>query len=122
MKLFKSFQFIFPYNKIVFKNGRKQYEHIADLTIEGVAEHWPNVSKMEPAHDRFNVDIDFVKYNGIDVKPLLEESALMDEISDAAFNHAAFIFDKPVEETEEEKIDSAFDMVDYANSLLKGLI
>ena len=36
-----------------------------------------------------NVDIDFVKWNGTDIKPVLEVMGNMDEIEEAAVRHFA---------------------------------
>jgi hypothetical protein len=33
------------------------------------------------------VDIDFVKWNGTDIKPVLELTGMMDEIQEAALRH-----------------------------------
>jgi hypothetical protein len=39
------------------------------------------------------VDIDFVKWNGTDIKPVLELTGMMDEIQEAALRHCVSLFE-----------------------------
>jgi len=39
--------------------------------------------------DRYGVDIDFVKWKGTDIKPVLEVTGAMDEITEAAIRYFA---------------------------------
>jgi hypothetical protein len=43
--------------------------------------------------DRYGVDIDFVKWKGTDIKPVLEVTGAMDEIIEAAIRYFAQTFE-----------------------------
>jgi len=62
------------------------------LEIEGVGYFNSNASLLD-IFDRFDVDIDFVKWNGTDIKPVLEVTGAMDEITEAAIRYFAQTFE-----------------------------
>lgn len=105
-KLHKEFEFAFPLTHKVVRDLKIVKEHVGDLLISGVA--YCNTNESVLSGDRYNVDIDFVKWNGTDIKPVLEVVGDMNEIGEAALRHAAYLF---ADTKEEEKPDSLFEMV-----------
>jgi hypothetical protein len=63
-------------------------EHVGDLIIEGVGYFDPTASPID-VFDRYTVDIDYVKWNGTDIKPVLEVTGNMDEMEEAAIRYFA---------------------------------
>ena len=51
----------------------------------------PSASVLD-IFDRYSVDIDFVKWNGTDIKPVLEITDTMEEIQEASVRYVAGIF------------------------------
>jgi hypothetical protein len=89
----KPFDFQFPLNHKVVRNLKIVNEHIGNLQVEGSASLNPSVSILSHLEERYNIDIDFVKWNGTDIKPVLELSGLMDDIQEAALRHCASLFE-----------------------------
>ena len=52
----------------------------------------PSASVLD-IFDRYAVDIDFVKWKGTDIKPVLEVTGAMDEIVEAAIRYFAHEFE-----------------------------
>jgi hypothetical protein len=116
MKLSKEFEFAFPLNHKVVRDLRIITEHVGDLIISGTA--YCNTYESIISEDRYSVDIDFIKWNGTDVKPVLEVIGDMNEIAEAALRHAAYVF----ESYKEQKDDSLFEqMADMVRSTTKAL-
>lgn len=88
----KPFAYSFPLTHKVVRNCQLITEHIGDLTIEGVGYYDPTISRLDTEHHRYDADIDFVKWNGTDIKPVLEVSGLMDDITDATVRYIATLF------------------------------
>jgi hypothetical protein len=82
------FIFSYPLKQKVVRNLKIVTEHVGDLTIEGVGYFNPNASILD-IYDRFTVDIEFIKWNGTDIKPVLEVTGGIDEITDAAIRFFA---------------------------------
>lgn len=89
-KLSKEFQFNFPLTQKVVRDLRIVTEHVGDLTIEGVA--YCNTNESIISEDRYSVDIDYVKWNGTDIRTVLEIIGGMDGIGEAALRHCACLF------------------------------
>ena len=87
-----SFQFSFPLNHKIVRNLKIVNEHVGDLHVEGSAAINPSVSILSHLDERYNVDIDFVKWNGTDIKPVLELTGLMEDINEAALRHCVSLF------------------------------
>lgn len=102
-KLSKEFEFSFPLTHKVVRDLRIVTEHVGDLLISGVAYCDPYESII--SSDRYDVDIDFIKFNGTDIKPVLEVIGDMNEIGEAALQHAAYLF------ADEPKKDSLFNQM-----------
>lgn len=84
----KEFRFIYPLKHKVVRDLKIVTEHIGDLIVEGLGYFNPSASPID-VFERYNVDIDFVKWNGTDIKPVLEVMGNMDEIEEAAVRHFA---------------------------------
>lgn len=91
MKQSKAFEFAFPLNQKVVRNLRIVTEHVGDLVISGMAYMDPYESVL--SDDRYDVDIDFIKWNGTDIKDVLEVIGDMNELATAALLHAAYVFE-----------------------------
>ena len=92
----KNFDFQFPLNHKIVRNLKIVNEHIGDLQVEGSASLNASVSVLSHLDERYNVDIDFVKWNGTDIKPVLELTGLMEDIQEAALRYCASIFQNPL--------------------------
>lgn len=91
-RLQKPFAYSFPLTHKVVRNCQLITEHIGDLTVEGVGYYDPSISRLDTEHSRYDADIDFVKWNGADIKPVLELSGMMDDIADATVQYIATLF------------------------------
>lgn len=92
----KSFDFIFPLNHKVVRNLKIVNEHIGDLHVEGSVSLNSSVSLLSQLDERYTVDIDFVKWNGTDIKPVLELTGLLDDVQEAALRHCVSLFESPL--------------------------
>jgi hypothetical protein len=84
----KAFSFRFPLKHKVVRDLRIVTEHVGDLVVEGIGYLDPSASRLD-IFDRYSVDIDFVRWNGTDIRPVLEVTGAMDEIIEAAVRHIA---------------------------------
>lgn len=91
----KSFSFHFPLKHKVVRNLKIVTEHVGDLEVEGVGYFNSSASVLD-IFDRYTVDIDLVKWNGTDIKPVLEVTGAMDEITEAAVRFFAHEFENSV--------------------------
>lgn len=91
-KVKKEFSFRFPLNHKIVRNLRIVNEHVGDLQVEGFVSFDPSVSLLSHLEERYAVDIDFIRWNGTDIKPVLELTGLLDDIQDAALRYSATLF------------------------------
>lgn len=89
-KLSKNFEFAFPLTHKVVRDLRLVTEHVGNLIVSGVA--YCNTDESIISPNRFDVDIDFIKWNGNDIKPVLEVIGDMNELGEAALLHAGYVF------------------------------
>jgi len=89
----KTFAYSFPLTQKVVRNCQLVTEHIGDLMIEGVGYYDPTVSRLDTEHNRYDADIAFIKWNGADIKPVLEVTGMMDDITDATVQYIATLFE-----------------------------
>jgi hypothetical protein len=82
------FAFEYPLKQKVVRNLKIVTEHVGDLAIEGVGYFNPNASILD-IYERFTVDIEFIKWNGTDIKPVLEVTGGIDEITESAIRFFA---------------------------------
>jgi hypothetical protein len=92
----KPFSFSYPLKHKVVRDLKIVTETVGELIVEGVGYFDPNCSRLDP-FERFKVDIDFVKWNGGDCKPVLEVMGGMDDIREAAVMHVAGLFETTVD-------------------------
>lgn len=89
----QDFSFHFPLKHKVVRDLKIVTEQVGELEVEGVGYFNPSASALD-IFDRYNVDIDFVKWNGTDIKPVLEVTGAMDEIQEAAVRQFAKAFEQ----------------------------
>src|SRR4029079_5700478 len=92
MKIHKEFTFHYPLKHKVVRNLKIVTEHVGDLIVEGIGYFDPSASMLD-IFDRYSVDIDFVKWNGTDIKPVLEVTGVIDDIVEAAIRNFANEFE-----------------------------
>ena len=88
----KDFQFIYPLKHKVVRDLKIVTEHIGDLVVEGVGYFNPMASPID-VFDRYSVDIEFVKWNGTDIKAVLDVMGNMEEIEEAAVRYFAQVLE-----------------------------
>lgn len=87
--MYKSFSFLFPITQKVVRNLRIVHEHVGNLLVEGSASRFKNACKTDPLDEQYKVEIDFIKWEGTDIKPVLEVTELYQDIWEAAYQHAS---------------------------------
>ena len=97
-KVQQSFYFNFP---LKHKNVHRVLGHLklvtvyaGDLQIEGVAYKHESFCDEPVEQPTYSVDIDFIKWNGNDIKSVLEvlDALILSDIEEAAIKHAAALF------------------------------
>jgi hypothetical protein len=89
----KAFTFHYPLKHKVVRDLKIVTDHVGDLVVEGVGYFDPSASVLD-IFDRYQVDIDLVKWNGTDIRPVLEVTGAMEEIQEAAVRFFARQFDQ----------------------------
>jgi len=84
----KEFQFTYPLKHKVVRDLKIVTEYIGDLVVEGVGYFNPSASPID-VFERYSVDIEFVKWNGGDIKPVLEVTGSLEDIEEAAIRYFA---------------------------------
>ena len=84
----KQFTFHYPLKHKVVRDLKIVTEHVGELVVEGVGYLNPSASVLD-VFDRYSVDIDYVKWNGTDIRPVLEVTGAMDEIIEASIRYIA---------------------------------
>ena len=87
-KTSKEFTFHFPLKHKVVRDLKIVTEHVGDLVVEGIGYFNPSASVLD-IFDRYSVDIEFVKWNDTDIRPVLEVTGAMDDITEAAIRYFA---------------------------------
>jgi hypothetical protein len=90
-KTSKSFIFHYPLKHKVVKDLKIVTEHVGDLVVEGTGYFHAGASVLD-IFERFSVDIDFVRWQGTDIREVLEVTGVMDEITEAAVRYVAGLF------------------------------
>ena len=88
----RDFRFSFPLKHKVVRDLKIVTEYVGDLQVEGVGYFNPSASRLD-IYDRYAVDIDFVRWNGTDIKPVLEVTGGMEEIIEASVRYFASSFE-----------------------------
>src|SRR5690348_2754617 len=90
-KISQEFSFHYPLKHKVVRDLKIVTETVGELLVEGTAYFDPSASVLD-IFDRYRADIDFVKWNGTDIKAVLEVTDSMEEIQEASVRHVASIF------------------------------
>ncbi|HZH96943.1 MAG TPA: hypothetical protein VEY06_13715 [Flavisolibacter sp.] len=88
----QAFTFQFPLKHKIVRDLKIVTEHVGDLVIEGIGYYDPSASPID-VFDRYTVDIDFIKWNGTDIKPVLEVTGNLEEVEEAAVRHFAHVLE-----------------------------
>jgi hypothetical protein len=94
-KISKEFTFHYPLRHKVVRELKIVTEHVGELVVEGVGYFDPSASMLD-IFERFAVDIDFVKWKDTDIKPVLEVTGSMEDITEAAIRYFAGEFEQAV--------------------------
>ena len=79
MRIHKEFTFHYPLKHKVVRDLKIVTEHVGELVVEGVGYFDPSASVLD-IFERYSVDIDFVKWNDTDIKPVLEATGGIDDV------------------------------------------
>jgi hypothetical protein len=94
-KIAKPFEFTYPLRHKIIRDLKIVIEEVGELTISGTAYCNTSVPKNDP-YERYGVDIDFIKWQGIDIQPVLEVTGALDEIVEAAIRHTSTLFNESI--------------------------
>lgn len=83
MKKTKHFSFTYPLKHKIVRDLKIVTEHIGNIECECVGYFDPSTNPLN-VFQRYQVDIDFAKWNGEDIKPVLVVLGGMEEIEEAA--------------------------------------
>ncbi|RYY88398.1 MAG: hypothetical protein EOO15_09155 [Chitinophagaceae bacterium] len=84
----KEFIYHYPLKHKVVRDLKIVTEHVGDLVIEGTGYFNPDASPID-VFDRYSVDIDYVKWNGTDIRPVLEVTGQLEDLEEAAIRYFA---------------------------------
>ena len=87
-----TFRFPFPLRHKLVRDLRIVTEQVGELEVEGIGYFDPLASVLD-IFDRFTVDIEYVKWKGTDIRPVLEVTGGMEEITEAAVRYFAHHFE-----------------------------
>ena len=90
-KIKKDFAFHYPLKHKVVRDLKIVTEHVGDLVVEGVGYFDPSANVLD-IFERYSVDVEFVKWNGTDIKPVLEVTGSLEDIEEAAIRYFAHYF------------------------------
>lgn len=88
----KDFMFRYPLKHKVVRDLKIVTEHVGDLEVECIGYFNPKASVLD-IFERYAVDIEWIKWNGTDIKPVLEVTGTMEEITEAAVRHFAHLLE-----------------------------
>ena len=87
----KKFSFIYPVTKgRVDLNRRWRYEHITDLTVNGIAYQTGVTSQIN--EESYQFEIDEILFNNVNVSLLLDGFDSIEKIKAACLNHIHHLF------------------------------
>ena len=87
----QNFTFRYALKHKIIRDLKIVTEHVGDLVVEGKGYFNPHASVLD-IFERYMVDIDFIRWNGTDIKPVLEVTGNLEEISEAAVRYFASQF------------------------------
>ena len=91
----RDFRFFFPLKHKVVRDLKIVTEQVGNLVVEGVGYFNPSASRLD-IFDRYTVDIDAVRWNGTNIKEVLEVTGGMDEIIEASIRYFAHDFENGI--------------------------
>ncbi|MEJ7913231.1 MAG: hypothetical protein WKF70_08760 [Chitinophagaceae bacterium] len=98
MKLISmNFTFFYPLKHKIVRDLRIVTEHIGDLVVEGQGHITSGALSLHPA-DRVAIDIDFIRWNGTDIKPVLELTGQLTDVEEAALRYVADLLKPQLQE------------------------
>jgi hypothetical protein len=89
----KDFQISYPLSHKVVRDLKIVTDKVGELVVSGLAYFNPDKSILD-THERYSIDIDFVEWNGTDIKAVLEVVGGMEEIETFCTKEAAKLFEK----------------------------
>ncbi|HVG40516.1 MAG TPA: hypothetical protein VM888_02800, partial [Chitinophagaceae bacterium] len=92
-KLRQEFVFHYPLKHKVVRDLKIVTEQVGELVVEGLGYFDPSASILTDIEDRYAADIDFIKWNGTDIKSVLEVCGGLEEIEEATIRHLASVFE-----------------------------
>lgn len=92
-KLKQDFEITYPLTHKVVRDLKIVTEHVGDLIVTGTAFFDSSASVLD-VYDRYAVDIDFIKWNGTDIKPVIEVMDRMDDINEYCIHKASSLFEE----------------------------
>jgi hypothetical protein len=95
-KITKEFAFHFPLKHKIVRNLQIVTEQVGELEIRGMGYFDPGASVLD-IFERFAVDIDYVLWKGTDIKPVVEVTGFIEEITEASVRYFAQNFNSSIE-------------------------
>ena len=86
------FQFHYPLKYKVVRDLKIVTEQVGDLVVEAVGYFNPSASPID-VFDRYAVDLELVKWNGTDIRPVLEVMGNLEDIEEAAIRYFASLLE-----------------------------
>jgi hypothetical protein len=90
----RNFKFIYPLTQTkidVHRPRGLRYDHVADLLVKGVAFE-NRASVLEDLTERYDMQIEEILYEGVNILPILESVEAIDKIQDACYHHIHHLF------------------------------
>jgi hypothetical protein len=84
----EAFTFHYPLKYKVVRDLQIVTETVGDLICECIGYYNPSVCPVD-VFDRYGVEIDLVKWNGTDIKPVLEVMGNLEDIEEMAIRYFA---------------------------------
>jgi hypothetical protein len=93
MRITKNFEITYPLKHKVVRDLRIVIETVGYLKVVGVAYCDTSVPKTN-VFDRYNVDVDYMNWNGVDVQPVLEVTGGHEEVVEYVIERVAELFNQ----------------------------
>ena len=89
----REFVFHYPLKHKIIRDLKLVTEYAGELEVAGFGYFDPSIQLLSNRENRLAADIDFVKWNGTDIKPVLEVCGGLDEIKEATLRHLSTLFE-----------------------------
>jgi hypothetical protein len=87
-RIHREFVFHYPLKQKVVRDLKIVTEQVGELIVEGTGYFDPEASPID-VFERYSVDIDFVRWNGTDIRPVLEVTGQMEDLEEASIRFFA---------------------------------